>query len=28
VLWDDARAKDLFAQIARGDTSGLDKFAK
>ena len=28
VLWDTAKAKELFGDIARGDTSGLDKFAK
>ena len=28
VLWDQQRAKELFAKIARGDTAGLDKLAK
>lgn len=28
VLWDDAAASDMFAQIARGDTSKLGKYAK
>jgi LCP family protein required for cell wall assembly len=26
VLWDDARAQDMFSQIASGDTSQLDQF--
>ncbi|HSU34836.1 MAG TPA: LCP family protein [Propionibacteriaceae bacterium] len=28
VLWDDAKAKAMFADIARGDTSDLKKYAK
>ena len=28
VLWDESEAADMFAQIARGDTSGLAKYAK
>jgi LCP family protein required for cell wall assembly len=28
VLWDDEKAEDLFSDIARGDTSELDKYAK
>lgn len=28
VLWDNQQAKELFGDIARGDTSGLKKFAK
>ncbi len=28
VLWDTAKAKEMFGDLARGDTSGLDKFAK
>lgn len=28
VAWDDKAAKELFAEIARGDTSRLDRFAK
>ena len=28
VLWDEAAARDMFAQIARGDTSKLGKYAK
>jgi LCP family protein required for cell wall assembly len=28
VLWDSAKAKDMFSDIARGDTSDLDKYAK
>ena len=28
VLWDQQRSKKLFGKIARGDTSGLDEFAK
>ena len=28
VLWDTAKAKEMFAQMARGDTSKLDKYAK
>jgi LCP family protein required for cell wall assembly len=28
VLWDDDQAKKMFADIARGDTSGLAKYAK
>lgn len=28
VLWDDEGAKDMFADIARGDTSDLKKYAK
>lgn len=28
VLWDEEKAADLFGHIARGDTSGLEKYAK
>ncbi|OYO21028.1 transcriptional regulator [Enemella dayhoffiae] len=28
MLWDTARAKEMFGEIARGDTSRLDRFAK
>ncbi len=28
VLWDKAEAKEMFADIARGDTSGLAKYAQ
>ncbi len=28
VLWDPAKSKAMFSDIARGDTSGLDKYAK
>ena len=28
VLWDEAKAQDMFRQIARGDTSELDKYAR
>ncbi len=28
VLWDDDEAKEMFADIARGDTSALDKFVR
>jgi len=28
VLWDEAKAKELFGLIAKGDTSGLDQFVK
>lgn len=28
VLWDSQQAKEMFSEIARGDTSGLKKFAK
>ena len=28
VLWDDARAKKMFDEIARGDTSKLERYAK
>lgn len=28
ILWDDEAAADMFGQMARGDTSGLDKYAK
>jgi anionic cell wall polymer biosynthesis LytR-Cps2A-Psr (LCP) family protein len=28
VLWDDAKANAMFADIARGDTSKLEKYAK
>ncbi len=28
VLWDEDRADEMFADIARGDTSGLDKFVR
>ena len=28
VLWDDAKAKAMFSDIARGDTSKLAKYAK
>ncbi|SDT07883.1 LCP family protein [Microlunatus soli] len=28
VLWDDKEAKDMFGQIARGDTSGLKQYLK
>jgi LCP family protein required for cell wall assembly len=28
VLWDSAKAKSMFADIARGDTSKLDRYAK
>jgi hypothetical protein len=28
VMWDPARSKAMFSDIARGDTSGLAKYAK
>lgn len=28
VLWDESKAKAMFAEVARGDTSGLAKYAK
>jgi hypothetical protein len=28
VLWDTAKSKAMFADIARGDTSDLDRYAK
>jgi hypothetical protein len=28
VLWDAAKSKAMFSDIARGDTSDLDKYAK
>ena len=28
MIWDDAKAKEMFGEIARGDTSKLDRFAK
>lgn len=28
MLWDNAKAKEMFGEIARGDTSKLDRFAK
>jgi hypothetical protein len=28
VLWDSAKAKDMFGDIARGDTSKLSNYAK
>ena len=28
VLWDSAKAKAMFAYVARGDTSKLSKYAK
>ena len=28
VLWDEAQAAEMFGEIARGDTSNLDRFAK
>ncbi len=26
VIWDNAKAKDMFGQLARGDTSNLERF--
>jgi hypothetical protein len=28
VLWDEERAEEMFADLARGDTSDLDKFVQ
>jgi hypothetical protein len=28
VLWDKSKAKDMFGDVARGDTSDLAKYAK
>jgi hypothetical protein len=28
VLWDNDKAKAMFADVARGDTGDLDKYAK
>lgn len=28
VLWDSSKAQDMFSDLARGDTSGLAKYAK
>jgi hypothetical protein len=28
VLWDAVKSKAMFSDIARGDTSGLNKYAK